>query len=123
MAVERRFYLLGEARPSSLVPDVAFVSYARLPRSLPSDARERPPTAPDIAVEIRSPGDHANTLEAKIELYLAHGSAAVIVVDPEPRSVEVFYPGGTREGAASGAIAVRGFDGLTIDVAALFADI
>src|ERR1700729_2450854 len=57
VGVEWRFYLLEDRAQSSLVPDVAYVSFERLPRSLPDDARERPRFAPDIAVEIISPGD------------------------------------------------------------------
>jgi Uma2 family endonuclease len=52
---EWRFYLLPEGEaPSSLVPDVAYVSYERMPETL-GELREKPTIAPDIAVEILLP--------------------------------------------------------------------
>jgi Uma2 family endonuclease len=108
VATEWRFYLaVGESRPSSLVPDVAYVSYERLPRSLPKDARERPRIAPDIAVEIWSPGDRKKTWEKKIALYLEHGARVVIAMYPEKRVIEFHRADGSRAFPASGA-RVRG---------------
>src|SRR5579862_4096759 len=52
---EWRFYFLPEDdRPSSLVPDVAYVSFERMPLKY-GELREQPTIAPDIAVEILSP--------------------------------------------------------------------
>jgi Uma2 family endonuclease len=68
-------------KPSSLVPDVAYVSNGRL-AAKEGEARERPAFAPDIAVEILSPKDRLPLLEAKIELYLENGALLVIVIDP-----------------------------------------
>jgi Uma2 family endonuclease len=122
VAIEWRFYLLtGAARPSSLVPDVAYVSYERLPLELPSDARERPRLAPDIAVEILSPGDKRATLEEKVELYHAHGSRAIAIVNPKQTMVELRYSDGMAVVAATGVLQVSGFAGLEINVDRLFA--
>ena len=121
VATEWRFYLLDCGKPSSLVPDVAYVSFDRLPRDLPEDARERPRIAPDIAVEILSPADRKRTLEEKIRLYFEHGSLAVIVVDPERTSVTVLYRGVDPVVAMGGSLPVAGFPDLVIDVNALFA--
>jgi Uma2 family endonuclease len=124
VGTEWRFYLLrGENQPSSLVPDVAYVSFERLPRELPSDARERPRIAPDIAAEIWSPGDSRRTLEEKVELYLSHGSRAVIVVDPGARTVTLHRPGTSAMHAASGKLVVPAFCGLALDSDALFAEL
>jgi Uma2 family endonuclease len=65
-----------DERPSSLVPDVAYISFA-----------------PDIAVEIWSTGDKHGILREKIGLYVEHGSQLVIVVDPEDRSVTMHEAG------------------------------
>ena len=55
VGTEWRFYFVGRAgEPSSLVPDVAYVSFARLPYDADAQA-ERPTIAPDIAIEILSP--------------------------------------------------------------------
>lgn len=56
---EYRFYLLEEGcKQSSLVPDVAYYSFERMPPEL-GEARETPTIAPDIAAEILSPDDRA----------------------------------------------------------------
>jgi Uma2 family endonuclease len=120
---EWRFYLLptGE-KPSSLVPDVAYVANGRLyPEA--GDARERPVLAPDIAVEILSPGDRKRLLETKIALYFGQGTALVIVVDPATRTVRMREPH-TDETSPVGEVARSyAFPDLTIDVSALFARI
>jgi Uma2 family endonuclease len=124
VGTEWRFYLLREHDlPSSLVPDVAYVSFERLPRDLPSDARERPRIAPDIATEIVSPTDSKRTLEEKIDLYLRHGSRVVIVVDPRPRTVALHTRDGNSIHPARGAIAVPPYDDLVLDLGALFAGV
>src|SRR5215469_5775229 len=90
---EWRFYMLPQhGRPSSLVPDVAFVSRERLD-SLNGEAREKPPFAPDIAVEVWSPGDRRKVLREKINLYFRYGSRLVIVADPEHVAIEMHEPG------------------------------
>src|ERR1700685_290157 len=77
----------GEAiRP--LVPDVAFVAVERL-RGLRGRDLEVPQLAPDIAVEIRSPGDRRADFDDKTAVYLAAGSRLVILVDPAQRSIEL----------------------------------
>jgi Uma2 family endonuclease len=119
---EWRFYLVREERPSSLVPDVAWVAEGRLP-SEAGDARERPVLAPDIVVEILSPGDRKRLLETKIGLYFDHGSSLVIVVDPSNRTVRMCERD-RDETAGAGAIAHSiAFPTLAIDIDALFARI
>ena len=71
-----------------LVPDVAYLSYARLAED-EVDAAEEPLLAPDVAVEILSPGDRRIDVDHKIGVYLAAGSALVIVIDPKRRVVEM----------------------------------
>lgn len=121
---EWRFYLLPpREKPSSLVPDVAYVSFERMPETY-GELREKPTIAPDIAVEILSPGDRLKTLAAKIELYLANGALLVIVVDPVERTVTFHEASGTRTVAHVQAIAVPdAYPQLKIDLNALFARI
>lgn len=121
VGTEWRCYLIaGEDRPSSLVPDVAYYSFARLPRDLDDDERERPRIAPDVAVEIFSPGDRRKTLAQKIALYLAHGAALVVVVDPCPRTVVLHDATGSKLLDARGTIVASLPLGLELDCAALF---
>ncbi len=121
---EWRFYLLErEGKASSLVPDVAYVSFERLPLALPEDARERPRLAPDIAVEIISPEDSRKTLAEKVALYLRHGARAVIVVDSRERTIAQHTADGVVTTPAAGAIEVREHPGLVLDADDLFAGV
>jgi len=73
VATEWRFALNADGDPrTSLIPDVAFVSNERL-ALLGAEAREEPPFAPDIAVEVRSPDDRIADVEWKMNAYLAYG--------------------------------------------------
>ena len=100
----------GEIR-RPLVPDVSLVWNERL-RDLDDDDVELPPFAPDVAVEIRSPGDRPRHLAHKIAVYLAGGASLVIVVDPSNRTVALHDAAGTtvlRDGDAVEHASLPGF--------------
>jgi Uma2 family endonuclease len=78
----------GEVR-RPLVPDVAYISYARLPYDAADDVADIPRIAPDIVVEILSPGDRKRDLREKIDVYLARGTSAVFEVNTSQRTVVV----------------------------------
>lgn len=68
-------------------PDLAFVRSERIPESgLP---RGYFPGAPDLAVEVVSPGDTVYEVEEKIEEWLAAGAQLVWIVNPRRRTVNV----------------------------------
>jgi Uma2 family endonuclease len=69
------------------LPDVAFIGFERLDL-LDDVAVEEPTGAPDVAVEIRSPGDWLAYAQRKISKYLACGASLVLDVDPEARTIE-----------------------------------
>jgi Uma2 family endonuclease len=83
-----------------LVPDVAFMSFARL-RSLPKDKRRYPIIAPEIVVEILSPGYKPAEVETKRKEYLAWGVWLVLIINYEKRSAEAYDSAGgyTKIGA------------------------
>jgi Uma2 family endonuclease len=122
VGTEWRCYLVtGEQRPSSLVPDVAYYSFERLPQSLDEDARERPRIAPDIVVEVLSPGDRPGSLARKIDLYLRHGSIVVIVVDPIARTVAFHHAGRTATTTpATGRVSLPPYTDLVLDFDEIF---
>ena len=64
------------------VPDVSFVRVGRLPADY--DLRRPFPGAPDLAVEVVSPGDDIAVLLYRVRRYLAFGTEQVWVVYPEP---------------------------------------
>ncbi len=72
-------------------PDVLFYSNARWPRSA-TDVK-LPPVPPDVAVEVRSPGDRRREIEAKVAEYLQAGVLVVWVVDPRKRTVSIHRAG------------------------------
>jgi Uma2 family endonuclease len=71
-------------------PDVAFVSRGRVP---PGELPERYwDGAPDLAVEVVSPGERRRDVEKKVQEYLACGARAVWVVRPRARTVSLHHP-------------------------------
>jgi Uma2 family endonuclease len=75
------------------VPDASFVAQERIPPEGIPVAHW--PFAPDIAVEVCSPGDRAEDLHVKVGEYLAGGSRLVVVVWPRTRSVTRYEADGT----------------------------
>jgi Uma2 family endonuclease len=85
---------LGLGRRNSLrKPDLSVVRQERLP-AIP---RGWIVVAPDVAVEVVSPGDSADEIEQKVEEYLEAGTALVWVIYPEARVVQVHRREGTEE--------------------------
>jgi Uma2 family endonuclease len=73
----------------TLVPDVAYLSYDRLPKA-ELEQTDIPRVAPDIVVEIRSPEDLQSDIDEKTRVYLAAGTRAVFLVDPAKKSVVAY---------------------------------
>ncbi len=90
-AAETGFVL--ERNPDTVrAPDVAFVRKQRIPK--PMTTRYFP-GAPDLAVEVVSPGDRADEVQDKVQDWLSHGTQLVWVVEPKTRTVTVYRPNGT----------------------------
>lgn len=69
-------------------PDVAFVRQERIPES--GIPKKFWPGAPDLAVEVLSPGDTRREVDEKVEDWLEAGVRAVWVVDSKRRCVTVY---------------------------------
>ena len=92
-------------------PDIAFVTRDRLP---PPNTTGYPVLAPDLAVEVLSPGDRPGVVLAKVADWLSAGTRLVWVVDPERRLARVYRHDGsevivTAEGALDGEDVLPGF--------------
>ena len=74
---------------TKFIPDVSFFSFERL-RAMRERGADFRSCAPDVAVEVLSPGDSRAYLKMKIELYLSHGSLVVLDVDPRKRTIHVW---------------------------------
>jgi Uma2 family endonuclease len=71
------------------IPDVAFVSWERLPgRRIPSEPI--PHLAPDLAVEVLSPSNTPGEMARKRQEYFAAGVRLVWMVDAGTRTVAVY---------------------------------
>ena len=102
-----------------LIPDIAFVSIARIPE----DADKASPIPPDLAVEVVSPTDVLNRIVEKAFAYLAAGTQLVWVVEPKSKTVMVYRSETdikllTRNDTLTGEDVVEGF---ACSVAELFA--
>lgn len=100
--------------------DVAFVSNARL-KSV-ADPQKYLAFAPDLAIEVVSPGNTIKDIDLKVEQYLQAGTVLVWVVYPEARKVIVHQVGAKpqtigEDGALDGGDVLPG---LAIPVADLF---
>lgn len=68
-------------------PDLAFVRRERIPES--GIPKKFWPGAPDLAVEVISPGDTYNEVNEKVKDWLEAGTRAVWIVNPRQRIVSV----------------------------------
>jgi Uma2 family endonuclease len=89
VATEWRFRIAppGEM-PRPLVPDIAFVRDERL-RGLTYEEAQAPSFAPDVAIEILSPGNRRLDMDDKINVFLRSGTSLVMLVHPLQRIVEL----------------------------------
>jgi Uma2 family endonuclease len=69
-----------------LVPDVAYLSYDRVPFE-DEEAADIPRVAPDVVVEVLSPRDRRRDVDEKIRVYLAAGTMVVFLVDTRSETV------------------------------------
>jgi Uma2 family endonuclease len=87
--VSEMLFLLDAARDLKRRPDVAFVSFSRWPE--PTVGREEAwNTVPDLAVEIISRTNTADTVDDKVVEYFEAGVRLVWVVFPNTRRVYVY---------------------------------
>ncbi len=104
-----------------LVPDLAYVSYERM-QHLTKAEREVPLLAPDIVVEILSPGDRPAHVRHKRDVYLSAGTTLVLIVDPERRTLDAFEAAGKHTTYVHGStFSDEQFPGLTLPLAEIFA--
>jgi Uma2 family endonuclease len=83
-------FVLARNPDTVLAPDVAFISTERLPKNSSGYLE----IAPDLAVEIVSPGNTPGEIERKVAIYLRSGVEQVWIVYPEEREVVIHAPSG-----------------------------
>ncbi len=77
-------FILARAPDTVRAPDVAFVRRDRIPSR--QGFVQGPP---DLAVEVLSPEDRRADVLAKVDDYLTHGVAVVLVIDPDAETIRV----------------------------------
>lgn len=77
---------------SSIVPDIAVIRWARIPRTETGEVANRFELASDWTIEILSPAQSPNRVSAKIVACLQQGCELGWLIDPGDRSVMVFRP-------------------------------
>lgn len=99
-------------------PDVAFIRTERLP----PEGEGYAAIAPDLVVEVVSPGDTAHELEVKVSEYLAAGVTSVWVLYPRTRTVMIHRADGVRRLRAADTLDEEpALPGFSCGVADLFA--
>ncbi len=105
-----------------LVPDIAYISYERL-GDAEGEERESPTVAPDVAIEILSPGDKAAHVVHKVGVYLAAGAKADIAIDPAARTLTIHDANGVRVLGTGDTFAHDALPGFTFAIVDMFAEL
>jgi Uma2 family endonuclease len=87
-------FLLGRDPDTVRAPDVAFIRADRIPpEGIPKKGYI--PIAPDLVVEVVSPGDTAAEVQETVEEWLGFGARAVWVVYPSGPRLQLNLPDGS----------------------------
>jgi Uma2 family endonuclease len=81
-------FLISSDPDTVRAPDIAFVSQERLDRV--GDVDGYWPGAPDLVVEVISPGDTYTEVEEKVLEWLDAGALMVVVINPRKHAVTVY---------------------------------
>jgi Uma2 family endonuclease len=103
-------------------PDVAWIAQERWAQLSPEQRRTFAPICPDFVVELVSPTDDVNALEAKMQEYIENGCRLGWLVNPQKRQVTVYRPQMAPE-IISFDVPLTGEDvlpGLTLDLRHIF---
>src|SRR2546423_4035912 len=97
-------FTLARGPDTVRAPDIAFVRRDRLPDPA---TQGFPELAPDLVVEVLSPGDRPGEVLAKVADWLTAGTRLVWTVDPQRRMARIYRDDGsesfvTAEGALDG---------------------
>ena len=121
VAVGETGFLIDRDPDTVRAPDAAFISKQRADAVGPT--RKYWPGAPDLAVEVLSPGDSFHEVQEKALEWVAAGCVAVLVLDPDERAATVYRAGGDAHvhGAGDTLDLSDAVPGFTVTVAELFA--
>jgi Uma2 family endonuclease len=78
-------------------PDAAWIKRERLSQLTPEQKKKLLPLCPDFVIELRSPSDRLEALQAKMEEYIENGVRLGWLIDPQTKSVNVYRTGESVE--------------------------
>ncbi|MGG6298071.1 Uma2 family endonuclease [Leptolyngbya sp. AN02str] len=78
-------------------PDAAWVELSRWQALSPEQRRKFPPIAPDFVIELRSPTDDLELLQAKMQEYINAGVRLGWMFNPQDQQVEIYRYGQPEE--------------------------
>jgi Uma2 family endonuclease len=81
-------FRLASSPDTVRAPDVSFIAKRNLPAKEPNEGFW--PGAPDLAIEVLSPGDRAGEVDEKIDAWLGAGCAAVWIVNPKQKTIAIY---------------------------------
>jgi Uma2 family endonuclease len=76
------------------VPDIVVFRWARRPIGPDGQLADEATEAPDLAIEIVSPGQTPAQVGARCAEYVEHGAELALMIDPERRSAHLYARGG-----------------------------
>ena len=79
-------YRLERSPDTVRAPDVAWIS----PGRIPPGTQGYPELAPDLVVEVKSPGNSPPEMAAKAQMWLCYGSRVAVTLDPAATSAIVY---------------------------------
>ena len=105
----------------SIVPDVTYVAWDRIPREPSGAIADEFFLAPDLTVEILSPKQKPSDLTAKLKSCVANGCRMGLLINPYAETVNVFRPDHPSETLASGPVDLSPvIEGLALTVEEVF---
>jgi Uma2 family endonuclease len=113
-------FLIERDPDTVLAPDASFVQAARIPANLPATGYF--PAHPDFAVEVISPSDTREEVEAKAQRWIAAGTQLVWVIDPKHEQFTIYQPDRSVRVAEAPEVvgAEQVLPGFTVDIAEFF---
>jgi Uma2 family endonuclease len=74
------------------VPDLSVYRWERVPRSAAGGLADEARESPDMAIEIRSPGQSLAALTRRCEWYVANGVRVALLLNDRDESIRAFRP-------------------------------
>jgi Uma2 family endonuclease len=73
-------------------PDASWIKIERWEALTPEEREKFLPLCPDFVVELRSPSDSLEKLQAKMQEYIDNGARLGWLIDPQRKVVEIYRP-------------------------------